>query len=121
MINILIGIVSILFLTVGQTLLKLTMNKTGGLSISNLYYDFIKIFLHPLFIAGIAMYFVSGLLWLYILSKMEFSVVFPLVSLSYVFALFIGYYIFNESISLNKCFGIIFILIGVFCIVKNNF
>ncbi len=62
---------------------------------------------------GIVCYGVSLLLWFYVLSQMELSKAYPLVSLGYVFTLFIGYFLLGEAITPAKVIGISLIIAGV--------
>lgn len=43
----------------------------------------------------------------------SFSVIHPMISTNYIFALIIGYYFLGEPINKAKVFGIVFIMIGV--------
>lgn len=62
---------------------------------------------------GILLYGVSLLFWLYVLSKMELSRAYPMVSLGYVFTLFLGYTVLGEDITTYKVLDVLFIVIGV--------
>ena len=69
-------------------------------------------------LSGLFCYGLSLLLWFYVLSKMELSKAYPLVSLGYVFTLILGYYFLDEAITVSKVSGIILIMIGVVVLVK---
>jgi drug/metabolite transporter (DMT)-like permease len=71
------------------------------------------ILMNPYILFGLFMYFVSAMLWIIILSKYELSFVNPLLSINYVFSLFIGYYFFHEGINLYRILGAVIITIGV--------
>jgi len=68
--------------------------------------------------SGLFCYGFSLLLWFYVLSRMELSRAYPLVSLGYVFTLFLGYFFLNEALSIAKFAGIFLIVSGVFILVK---
>ncbi len=89
----------------GQVLWKLAVMKTAG-------YNY-KLLINPLIISGILAYGLSTLLWLFILSKVPFSVAYAMTSTTYLFSLFAGYYIFSEAITPTKVAGVVFILAGV--------
>ncbi|UOF91474.1 EamA family transporter [Fodinisporobacter ferrooxydans] len=74
------------------------------------------ILLNPYILTGLTMYFISAILWIIILAKYELSFVSPLLSINYVFALFVGYYFFNENLNLYKWLGVILITAGVILI-----
>lgn len=63
---------------------------------------------------GLSAYGVSVLLWFYVLSKMDLSKAYPLVSMGYVITLFFGYFFLNEALTAPKCIGIGLIILGVF-------
>jgi drug/metabolite transporter (DMT)-like permease len=98
-------------LILGQTLWKFGLIRTNGFSL--------KLLLNPLILLGVLVYGLSTLLWFYILSRLPFSTAYPLNSVAYAFSLFVGYFFFREEISLQKIFGTILILAGVFYITKG--
>ena len=68
---------------------------------------------------GLACYGLSMLFWLYVLSLMELSKAYPLVSLGYVFTLAIGYYLLHEPVNVRRLVGIGLIVAGVCFIAKS--
>ena len=64
-----------------------------------------------LYIGG-TLYILSAILNIWLLKYLDYSVVLPLTSLTYVWTMFLAAAILKESISLRKVFGIIFILSG---------
>ncbi|MBN1186786.1 MAG: EamA family transporter [Bacteroidales bacterium] len=69
--------------------------------------------INPHLLSGMICYGFSFILWFYVLSKMELSKAYPLVSLGYIFTLFLGYLFLNEAITYTKIIGISLIVIGV--------
>lgn len=69
--------------------------------------------------AGLTCYGLSMVFWLYVLSQMELSKAYPLVSLGYVFTLIISYCALHETINVWRVAGVAFIMIGVLCISKS--
>jgi len=67
---------------------------------------------------GLVTYGISLLMWFYVLSHMELSRAFPLVSIAYVFTLLMGYFFLNEPLSIYKIIGIALIIAGVIFISK---
>jgi undecaprenyl phosphate-alpha-L-ara4N flippase subunit ArnE len=59
------------------------------------------------------------IIWVYVLKKYDFSLAYPLVSLSYVFGLLASYFIFHETIYWTRWVGVLVILIGVFLVVQK--
>ena len=58
------------------------------------------------------------LIWMYVLKKYEFSLAYPLLSISYIIGLLAAYFIFHETIPLTRWIGVIIVMIGVFFIAK---
>lgn len=55
----------------------------------------------------------SGFLWLSLLKKIEFSVIYPMISISYIFGLLAALFIFKESVPVIRWLGVAFIIIGI--------
>ena len=70
-------------------------------------------------IIGLSFYALSMVFWLYVLSKMQLSKAYPMVSLGYVFTMFLGYFLLNESLSAFKLIGIMLIICGVIFISRG--
>ena len=69
--------------------------------------------------AGVSLFVLSLLIWLYLLSKCELSYLYPFGSLSYVLAAIAGWYFFAENLSLLRICGILIIFVGVCCVAKS--
>jgi drug/metabolite transporter (DMT)-like permease len=120
--TLLIALVAILLLVGGQTLLKVGLNEIGGISLfeGNPVGSLLGLFRTPWIIFGFVCYGVSAILWLDVLSKLDFSLAFPLVSLTYVFSLIIGRFIFHETVGLDRIVGVLLILGGLFFVVRSG-
>ncbi|MEJ2557741.1 MAG: EamA family transporter, partial [Anaerolineae bacterium] len=58
--------------------------------------------------------------WLDVLSRLDFSLAFPMVSLTYVFSLVIGHFIFHETVGLDRVVGVLLIVSGLFFVVRSG-
>ncbi len=114
--------VSVALAVVGQLLLKMGMLRVGKFSfnISTLVHQYARILLNPFVIAGLFGFFVSMLIWLYVLSRMELSFVYPFVALNYVLILFGSYFLFKETITPLKIVGVVVIIIGVYLVARGG-
>jgi uncharacterized membrane protein len=65
------------------------------------------------FIAGSGLYVIATALWIYILSRYEFNLVYPMNSIGYIFAVLLSLWVFQESIPWNRFVGIGIIIVGV--------
>ena len=66
---------------------------------------------------GGTLYVISALLNIYVLKYLDYSVVLPLTSITYIWTLFISYFFLKEKINIKKIIGIILIVFGAFLIV----
>jgi multidrug transporter EmrE-like cation transporter len=118
--TILLGLLAIMLLSAGQTSLKAGLNQIGGVSLADGIAVFFKLFETPWVIVGFACYGVSSILWLDVLSKLDFSLAFPMVGLTYVFTLLIGRFFFGEAVGWERTLGVAFILCGVFFLIRSG-
>lgn len=79
---------------------------------------FFQIVFSPLILIGFVLYILATVIWMYLLSKLPLSFLYPLQSIAYVFALFVAFYLFKEQIPLTRWIGTGVILIGVYLVVK---
>ena len=111
-----IGIIQSLFLTAGQVFLKLSINRMESIE---LHFSSIKHFISLPLLASGTSFIVAGGMWLYMLKYYDFSLAYPITSLSYIFGLVAAAFILNESIPLSRWIGVILVVIGVFFMIKN--
>ncbi|MGE5654421.1 MAG: hypothetical protein ACM3ZQ_09220 [Bacillota bacterium] len=62
--------------------------------------------------AGIALYGVATILWLFILSRGQFSVVYPLQSTAYALGVLVAWLVFKEAIPMTRWIGVGLIFAG---------
>ncbi len=118
--TILLGLVAIVLLSAGQTSIKAGLNAIGGVSLAEGVGSFLKLFQTPWVIVGFICYGLSSILWLDVLSKLDFSLAFPMVGLTYVFTLLIGRFFFGEAVGWERILGVGLILSGVFFLVRSG-
>ena len=116
----LLGLVAIMLLSAGQTALKAGLNAIGGVSLADGPMGFLKLFQTPWVIVGFACYGLSSILWLDVLSKLDFSLAFPMVGLTYIFTLLIGRFFFGETVGWERMLGVGLILCGVFFLIRSG-
>lgn len=61
---------------------------------------------------GIALYVLAAILNVMILKYLDYSVVLPLTSVTYVWTMLISFFILKEKLSFKKILGVLFILSG---------
>ncbi len=120
--TLLIALIAILLLVCGQTLLKLGLNDIGGISLfdGNPVGSLLGLLGTPWILVGFVLYGAAAVLWLDVLSKLDFSMAFPMVSLTYVFSLIIGRFVFHETVGPERILGVFLILGGLFFVIRSG-
>lgn len=118
--TIILGLVAIILLSAGQTALKAGLNAIGGVSLADGLAGIFKLFQTPWVIVGFLCYGLSSVLWLDVLSKLDFSLAFPMVGLTYVFTLLIGRFFFGEAVGWERILGVVLILSGVLFLIRSG-
>ena len=96
----------VLFMTLMGSVAALFLKKASGV-------DNVKqmIFNSNLYIGGL-LYLLSSVLNIWLLRHLDYSVVLPLTSLTYIWTMVLSHFILKEMITIRKIVGIILILIG---------
>lgn len=113
-----IALISILLGSIAQYFLKIGISSIS-MDNKKIIMILIEVITNLPFIGGILCYGLSMIFWLHVLSKLELSKAYPLVSLGYIFTLLLGYFLLHENINNYKILGVIFIIIGVILIAKS--
>ncbi|MCQ2279840.1 MAG: EamA family transporter [Bacteroidales bacterium] len=105
-----------ILLTLTQFFLKLGVKNIGHIEWSWEYWK--TIFLNwQISLSGICG--IGALaIWVTLLKKHDFSLVYPLTAISYILGVAIAYFFLHESVPLTRWIGVIIIMIGVYFIVK---
>jgi len=118
--TLILGLLAILLLSAGQTLLKLGLNVVGGVSLAQGLATWLKLLQTPWVLVGLACYMLSMVLWLDVLSRLDFSLAFPLMGLNYVFIMLIGHFVFHEEVGASRILGVALILAGILFLLRNS-
>jgi len=70
-------------------------------------------------LAGLLCYVVSVGVWLLVLSRVEVSFAYPLLSVGYIVNAVGGYYLFQENLSMPRVTGILIICVGVYFVTRS--
>ncbi|TBR59329.1 EamA-like transporter family protein [Westiellopsis prolifica IICB1] len=108
---------SVLASVAGQFFLKTGALKLGKVNIENVLSHILNIITVPELLLGLICYALGAVAYILVLTRVNLSVASPSVSLVYVFAVLLGYFIFRETISLIRLTGLSFIIIGVILVV----
>ncbi|UBF29135.1 EamA-like transporter family protein [Kovacikia minuta CCNUW1] len=101
----------------GQFFLKAGALKLGKANAGNAVAHVLAIVTTPELMVGLALYGLSAVLYILLLTRVKLSVVGPAVSISYIFSVLMGYFIFKESIPFNRLIGLALIACGVVLVV----
>ena len=111
--------ISILLAVTGQLLMKKGMMVFGAFSITQLFHKIIPMFLNPYVFFGFAFFALSSVFWLVVLSRLELSFVYPMVSVAYILVAIASWIFFKEDVTLMRWAGILVIVLGVFLISRS--
>ena len=70
-------------------------------------------------LSGLLCYVISVAVWLLVLSRVEVSFAYPLLSVGYIVNAVAGYYLFQENLSVTRITGILIICVGVFFVTRS--
>jgi len=105
-----------LCLVFGQIFLKFAFNESAyKLNINTLFsLEIVPLFFSKFFIASIFFFIVGVGLWVYVISQdIELSLVYPLISFSYIIMAVLASFFLKEDLTLQKISGIVLICMGI--------
>ncbi len=105
-----------------QLLLKAGMSQIGHFefSLANALPIGLKVMGNPPIITGLFFYVVSVVVWLLVLSRVQVSFAYPLLSIGYVVNAVAAYYLFGEPLTSLRVLGIMVIIAGVYLIAQSQ-
>lgn len=107
-------IISALLGAMGQLLVKIGAKHLElDFSSAHLLQSLLAIVKNVPVMSGMALYGLSFILWVKVLSKVELSYAYPFVSLGYIVILCFSYFVFKENISFFRAIGTLLIMVGV--------
>ena len=104
-----------------QLLLKEGMRRVGYFEFAwaNVFPIALQVAGNMFIIGGLLSYVVSVVVWLLVLSRVEVSYAYPLLSVGYIVNAVAGYYLFQENLSLPRITGILIIIVGVYFVTRS--
>lgn len=112
-------VISVLLGAFAQLALKKGMLLVGVVSLSSLVREPQRLLTIPWLYLGGALYASSLVLWLVVLSKLELSRAYPMVSLGYLVTFALGAFLLKESVSMPKLLGLVLIMGGVVLLARG--
>lgn len=111
--------ISISLAIVGQLMMKHGMMMFGQFPVTHLLSNLLPMVFQPYVFIGIMCFGISSIFWLVVLSRIDLSMAYPLVSIAYIVTAIFSYYVFKENISIIRWIGIITICLGVFLVSRS--
>jgi undecaprenyl phosphate-alpha-L-ara4N flippase subunit ArnE len=104
-------------LTASQVFLKMALMSFGKFHCSWAFFK--TVFAStPFALSGITIASATAI-WVYVLKKIEFSLAYPMLSISYIFGLLAAYFIFHETIVWTRWLGVAVIISGVILVAQK--
>jgi drug/metabolite transporter (DMT)-like permease len=112
--NFIFILINIVLLVTGQTLWKIGIEPISIHGVKSILFAMFS----PWIMAGIALYVIATVIWIYLLKQMPLSMLYPIQSLAYIAAIFVAIFVFHEHVSVTRWVGVGVILAGVALVVK---
>lgn len=109
-------VVSVIFAVAGQFTLKTAMNEVGRIGASEIAAagDTIgRAIREPRLWLGLGLFGISSVFWLVVLSRVDLSVAYPFVGLSYIVVVMFARLFLHEQVTPLRWAGVVVIAIGI--------
>ncbi len=116
LISVALLVVSVGFAVLGQVTLKYAMDQIGRIGsaqISDPMKTIVKAAKEPALWTGLILFGVSALFWLVVLSRVDLSLAYPFVGLSYIVVVALARLVFNEPVPPLRWLGVLVVAIGI--------
>ena len=117
MLPIILILVNVAIGSVGQVILRIGASRLGNLhsdaGIASGIMGAFKGIFTPYIFAGLALYAVSAVLWIFVLNQVKLSFAYPMISLSYVVVVVLSAIFLHERVPMMTVAGLLLITVGV--------
>ncbi len=106
----------------GQLCLKAGMDRVGTLSAGNvgaMVQTIFHVLTTPLVFMGLTFYVMGAAFWLVVLSKLDLSLAYPMLALTYVLIPLAAQFILGEQVPGMRWMGVSIIFIGVVVVAQT--
>ncbi|HEY9653439.1 MAG TPA: EamA family transporter [Coleofasciculaceae cyanobacterium] len=110
-------LIAILTSTTGQFLLKLGALQMGKVTATNWFGHILSVLTIPQLLIGLCFYALGAVAYILLLTRVNLSVAGPAASVSYIFSVLMGYFLFRESIPFSRAIGLGLIVCGVLLVI----
>ena len=115
----------LILLSVGLSALgQVTMKRgvsTGAVqdSISDPFHAIVSFASSGSVIAGLAMYGVSAVVWLFVLARLDVTMAYPFMALGFLVTMVLGAVFLGEQIDANRLAGTLLVAVGVILVARS--
>jgi multidrug transporter EmrE-like cation transporter len=115
-------LLGVLLNAAAQLLLKAGMTQIGHFefSLANALPIGLKVACNLPIITGLFFYVVSVGVWLLVLSRVQVSLAYPMLSIGYIVNAVAAYYLFGEPLTSLRVLGIFVIILGVYLVAQTS-
>jgi multidrug transporter EmrE-like cation transporter len=114
-------VVSVFLSSAAQMLLKAGMSSlqvSNGLASNSAVQSVVSVARNPWVLVGLTVYFLSALVWLLVLARVEVSIAYPFVGMGFVVTMVLAWLIHAEPITTTKLVGTLIIAAGVMVLTR---
>jgi drug/metabolite transporter (DMT)-like permease len=120
--NVLLIVICVALGVAGQLLLKYGMTSTGDRvdEVGDVIPRLLAAAVNPAVVGGLFLYALSAALWLVLLTRVELSLAYPMLSLGYVIVVLLSRVFFHEHVTWVRLLGTLVVCFGVFLISRTQ-
>lgn len=110
--------ITIILTIYAQLIIKWQVNLAGKMPpfiVDKVYYV-AKVLFNPWVISGFVAVFIGGISWMFAMTKLPLSFIYPFIGLTIVSVMVASAIIFNESVSSLQIVGIVLVVMGLVCV-----
>ncbi|MGH2698281.1 MAG: EamA family transporter [Actinomycetota bacterium] len=116
LISVALLVLSVGFATAGQLMLKAAMNEVGRIGtvqVTEAGQTVLRAAKEPKLWLGLALFGISSMFWLVVLSRVDLSLAYPMVGLSYVVIVMFAALLLRENVPPLRWLGVVIIALGI--------
>ncbi len=112
-------LLAVLLGATGQIIMKMGMKIYGEVTATSVWGQLVPILRVPQVFLGFVCYGLSAVLWIAVVSNVDLSLAYPMVSLAYVLVFLASWLFLGEHISAMRLAGLVIIVAGVLVISRS--
>lgn len=116
LISVVLLVLSVGFATAGQLTLKAAMNQVGRIGtaqVEDAGQTLMRAVREPKLWLGLVLFGISSIFWLVVLSRVDLSLAYPMVGLSYIVVVALAAFVLDESVPPLRWAGVLIIALGI--------